>query len=162
MSRLPNAHDRSVGLHLIDIASLDPDLRRLSDHCLHDGLRYDGCRGLNDHRFAVARPRHGIARDTADHAADEAGPEVAPATSPPIATAGPARPARRTRPARTAHRPARATSAPSSATAPAPTRPRKHTGSSRHHSNHKHHFLHDYFPFWLLPYVPLGKPTRLF
>ena len=103
MSRLPDAHGRSVRLNLIDIASFNPDRLTLDDGLLddrrllnndrlgdyggllnHNRLGHDCRRGLNHDRLGVIRTRQSRPDYAANHPADESRPEVAPA-APPVA-----------------------------------------------------------------------------
>lgn len=92
----PYAHDRSVGLDLIDIATFDPYVldgrhgSRLNDSGRRDHRRSDHRRRRNhggssdNHRPRIHKRVH---KDAAHNAADEAGPEVPSATPPSVAMA---------------------------------------------------------------------------
>ena len=123
MARLPDSNRRSIGLHLVDVLPLNPyllylrlngywllhhdrlgDYRRLLHHnrLLHHDWRGNHRRLLNNYRFG-ARRNHRTGDRTANHAADKAWPEVAPATPPPTTMAMVVM--RRMMPARTTMRP---------------------------------------------------------
>ena len=90
--RGPYAHDRSVGLNLVNIAPLNPDgldsrhRSRLNHHRgrHHRRRRYDRRSGYNRRRGHDNRPRLGyrIDENAANDAANETRPEV-PASAPP-------------------------------------------------------------------------------
>ena len=101
MSRLPDAHGRSVRLNLIDVASFNPDRLTLHNGLLdnrrllnndrlgdnggllnHNRLGHDCRRGLNHDRLGVIRTRQRRPDNAANHPADESRPEVASARPP--------------------------------------------------------------------------------
>ena len=101
MSWLPDAHGRSVRLHLVNIPPFNPhglalhdgllnDRRRLNHDRLgdhggllnHDRLGHYCRRGLDYNCLGIIRTRQGCPYDTADHSADESRPEV-PTARPP-------------------------------------------------------------------------------
>ena len=101
MSRLPDAHGRSVRLNLIDVAPFNPDRLTLHNGLLDDGrllnndwlsdyggllnhnrLGHDSRRGLNHDRLGVIRTRQRRPDNAANHPTNESRPEVAPAAPP--------------------------------------------------------------------------------